>query len=138
MGPLLQDQVCFALYSTSGEVTKAYGKLLKQDGLTYPQFVVMMGLWQNDGASPTQLAKAVGLSKATLSPILRKLESNGYLVRESVPDNDKTKSMVLTPKGREFADEGEHIAKLALCATGLNETEVNKLIAMCNKIKNNL
>ncbi len=138
MGPLLQDQVCFALYSTSGEVTKAYGKLLKQHGLTYPQFVVMMALWQNDGASPTQLAKAVGLSKATLSPILRKLESNGYLVRESVPDNDKTKSMVLTAKGCEFADEGENIAKLALCATGLNETEVNQLITMCNKIKNNL
>ena len=98
----------------------------------------MMALWQNDGASPTQLAKAVGLSKATLSPILRKLESNGYLVRESVPDNDKTKSMVLTAKGCEFADEGENIAKLALCATGLNETEVNQLIAMCNKIKNNL
>jgi hypothetical protein len=44
----------------------------------------------------------------------------------------------LSPKGREFAEEGEHIAKLALCATGLNETEVNQLIAMCNKIKNNL
>ncbi|AFI84621.1 MarR family winged helix-turn-helix transcriptional regulator [Methylophaga nitratireducenticrescens] len=138
MGPLLQDQVCFALYSTSGEVTKAYGKLLKQHRLTYPQFVVMMALWKNDGASPTQLASVVGLSKATLSPILKKLEATGYLLRKSVPDNEKTKSMVLTQKGREFAGEGEAIAKMALCATGLNETEVNQLIAICNKIKNNL
>lgn len=138
MGPSLKDQVCYALYSTSGEVTKAYGELLKPHQLTYPQFVVMMALWQDDGASPTNLAKAVGLSKATLSPVLKKLESNGYLKRESVPGNDKAKSMALTKKGREFAAEGENIAKLALCATGLNETEVKQLVSICNKIKNNL
>ena len=138
MGPLLKDQVCYALYSTSGEVTKAYGELLKQHQLTYPQFVVMMALWENDGASPTHLAKAVGLSKATLSPILKKLESNGYLLRENVLGNDKTKSMVLTQKGREFAIEGENIAKMALCATGLSESEVKQLLTICNKIKINL
>ncbi|MCL5974969.1 MAG: MarR family transcriptional regulator [Gammaproteobacteria bacterium] len=138
MGPLLEDQVCYALYSTSGEVTKAYAELLKPHQLTYPQFVVMMALWQDDGASPTNLAKAVGLSKATLSPVLKKLESNGYLIKEAVPGNDKVKSMVLTKKGRELAAEGENIAKVALCATGLNETEVKQLLGICNKIKTNL
>ncbi|MCL5975164.1 MAG: MarR family transcriptional regulator [Gammaproteobacteria bacterium] len=138
MGPLLKDQVCYALYSTSGEVTKAYGELLKHHQLTYPQFVVMMALWENDGASPTHLANAVGLSKATMSPILKKLESNGYLLRENVVGNDKSKSMVLTQKGREFAIEGENIAKLALCATGLSESEVKQLLTICNKIKTNL
>ncbi len=138
MGPLLKDQVCYALYSTSGEVTKAYAELLKPHQLTYPQFVVMMALWQDDGASPTNLAKAVGLSKATLSPVLKKLESHGYLKREPVPGNDKAKSISLTKKGRDLATEGENIARLALCATGLSETEVKQLITICNKIKNNL
>ena len=138
MGPLLKDQLCFALYSTSGAITKAYGELLKPHQLTYPQFVVLMALWQHNGASVTQLAKVVSLSKATLTPILKKLESTGFLRRENVPDNDRTKSIVLSKKGQDFATQGETIAKLALCATGLDDTEAEQLIALCNTITANL
>ncbi|MCX4187487.1 MarR family winged helix-turn-helix transcriptional regulator [Methylophaga sp. OBS4] len=138
MGPILKDQVCYALYSTSGIVTQAYSSLLKRLKLTYPQFVVMMALWQKDGVSVTTLAHQVGISKATLSPMLKNLEASGFLYRNTVPGNDRVKSIVLTELGTKSVTEGETIAKAALCATGLSDEEAATLIGLCNKIKNNL
>lgn len=138
MGPLLSEQVCFALYSTTGEITKAYRDLLEPHGLTYPQFVVMMALWHDNGASLTDTAKSVGLSKSTLTPMLKKLERLGYIERQFVVGNERTKSMQLTEQGEKFAKEGGKIAKLALCATGLSEEEAKTLIQLCFNIKENL
>jgi len=84
MGPELDKQVCYALYSTSGLITQAYRSLLEPLKLTYPQFVVMMALWENDNISVTQLAKTVSLSKSTMTPLLKRLEALGYITREFV------------------------------------------------------
>ncbi len=138
MGPLLSEQVCYALYSTSGVITRAYRELLQPHQLTYPQFVVMMALWHNNGASLTETANSVGLSKGTLTPILRKLETAGYIRRELVCGNDRTKSMILTKKGRDFANEGEKITAQALCATGLSQDEARTLIRLCTSIRTHL
>lgn len=138
MGPLLSEQVCFALYSTSGKVTRAYKKLLDPHDLTYPQFVVMMALWQNNGSSLTDTAKKVGLSKGTLTPILKRLESMGFLERQYIHGNERTKSMMLTKKGRDFSNEGKKITELALCATGLSDDDSKTLIRLCSDIQSNL
>lgn len=138
MGPRLADQICFALYSTSGAVTQAYAGLLRPLQLTYPQFVVMMALWERDGLSVTELGRRVGLSKATLTPILQKLEQTGYLRRETAPDNARRKRLLLTPRGRALAAEGERVATAALCATGLSECEVETLLRLCNQVKSKL
>jgi DNA-binding MarR family transcriptional regulator len=134
----LSEQVCFALYSTGGAVTQAYAGLLAPHNLSYPQFVVLMGLWQNNSISVTALSSIVGLTKGTLTPILKKLESNNFLNRHRVVGNERTLSIVLTEKGRAFAEEAEQIAKKALCATGLNSEEATQLIQLCDKIKANL
>lgn len=84
MGPILGEQVCYTLYSTSNVVTQAYKSLLTPLRLTYPQFVVMMALWQKDHISVTQLALTVGLSKATMTPLLKRLELLGYISRKFV------------------------------------------------------
>lgn len=137
-GPRLSEQVCFALYSTGGAVTQAYAALLAPHDLSYPQFVVLMGLWQNDSISVTALSSIVGLTKGTLTPILKKLESNNFLKRNRVVGNERTLSIVLTAKGRAFAKEAEQIAEKALCATGLSHDEADQLIQLCDKIKTNL
>lgn len=138
MGPLLSEQVCFALYSTTGVITRAYRELLAPHQLTYPQFVVMMALWDDNGASLSQIAKRVGLTKGTMTPILKNLENSGYIRRESIPGNDRMKSMVLTEKGRAFAQQGDEITQQALCATGLASDEAQTLIRLCSNIRSNL
>jgi MarR family transcriptional regulator, organic hydroperoxide resistance regulator len=138
MGPLLHNQACYALYSTSSVVTKAYSTLLKPLQLTYPQFVVMMALWQKDHVSVTELAKIVGISKSTMTPLLRRLERLDYVTKNLEPGDDRQKCITLTALGQSHANEASKIAKQALCATGLNNEEAKQLIALCSKIKLNL
>jgi DNA-binding MarR family transcriptional regulator len=138
MGPKLAEQVCYALYSTSAVVTQAYARLLSPHQLSYSQFVVMMGLWQQDAVSVTELGRLIGLSKATLTPMLKTLENRGYLQRNRVPGNERTMAITLTAKGQAFARQAEQVAKEALCATGLTQEEAAQLIALCNKIKGKL
>lgn len=137
-GPILAEQVCFALYSTSGVVTQAYAKLLTPHGLTYPQFVVLMGLWQKNGASVTELAAIVSLSKGTLTPILKKLETLGFIERKRIEGNERTMALLMTAKAHSFADEARLITEKALCATGLSNDEASHLISLCSKVKSKL
>lgn len=138
MGPILHEQACYALYSTSGLITQAYRSLLKPLNLTYPQFVVMMALWQKDNISVTELAATVGLSKPTMTPLLKRLELLGYITRELEASDERQKSIRLTSSGRSCASNGNKAAKQALCATGLSNDEAEQLIFLCNKVKNKL
>jgi MarR family transcriptional regulator, organic hydroperoxide resistance regulator len=138
MSPQLAEQVCYALYSTSGQITQAYVRLLSPHQLSYPQFVVMMGLWQQEGLSVTALARLVGLSKATLTPMLKRLEAQGYLERNRVSGDERTMAITLSSKGLDFAQQAKLITEQALCATGLTSEEAGQLIALCNKVKTNL
>lgn len=138
MGPKLHDQVCYALYSTSGVITQAYRSLLAPHKLTYPQFVVMMALWQKDNVSVTELALVVGLSKPTMTPLLKRLELLNYINRKFILGDDRKKCISLTTTGKSLAVEADKVAKQALCATGLKEEEATQLISLCNKVKSNL
>ncbi|MFW5450620.1 MAG: MarR family winged helix-turn-helix transcriptional regulator [Methylophagaceae bacterium] len=138
MGPILQDQICYTLYSTSNVITQAYRDLLAPLALTYPQFVVMMALWHQDGVSVTKLAATVGLSKPTMTPLLKRLAILEYITREFDPGDERQKCIALTGKGRALVAEGGYVAKQALCATGLSDQEAEQLISLCLKIKTNL
>ncbi len=135
MGPMLQNQVCYALYSASSKVTQAYRPLLEPLNLTYPQFVVLMALWQKDFVSVTELAKVVGLSKPTMTPLLKRLELLHYISRDINAEDDRQKCIALTALGKSLATEANTIALQAECATSLNEDEVKQLISLSNKIK---
>lgn len=138
MGPELNKQVCFALYSTSSAVTKAYRPLLQPLNLTYPQYVVMMALWEKDNISVTALSNIIGLSKATLTPLLKRLELSGCITKNFADGDDRQKCVQLTPAGRALAPAAKKASEQALCATGLNQKEVTQLFALCNKIKSEL
>jgi DNA-binding MarR family transcriptional regulator len=138
MAPKLHDQVCYSLYSTSGLITQAYRSLLEPLKLTYPQFVVMMALWQQDSVSVTELATMVGLSKATMTPLLKRLELLDYINRTFLLGDDRKKCISLTTTGKSLAEEADKVAKQALCATGLSNKEAEQLISLCNKVKTEL
>jgi len=138
MGPLLHEQVCYTLYSTSGVITQAYRALLEPLKLTYPQYVVIMALLQKDKVSVTALAETVGLSKPTMTPLLKRLELLEYITREFEQGDDRQKCISLTPLGRSLASEIKDIAKHALCATGLSHDEAGQLLSLCQKIKREL
>ena len=135
MGPDRDKQVCYALYSTSCLITQAYRPLLEPLKLTYPQFVVMMSLWQKDNISVTELAKTVGLSKSTMTPLLKRLELVGYITREFEQGSERQKNVALTLLGRSVAPDAETVAQQALCATSLTNEEAEQLISLCKKVK---
>jgi len=138
MSPKLYDQACYALYSASNQVTKAYRSLLQPFKLTYPQFVAMMALWEEDNVSVSALAKTVGVSKATMTPLLKRLELLGYIRKEQADGDDRQKCIVLTNSGQSLAQDANEVAKKALCATGLENSEVEQLIQLCGKIKHSI
>jgi len=136
--PKLNEQICYTLYSTSNLVTQAYKTILEPLNLTYPQFVVMMSLWQKDKVSVTELATTIGLSKPTMTPLLKRLELLGCITRNYIEGDERKKCITLTDKGHEFAEKGKLIAEQAFCASGLTAKEADLLISLTGKIKTNL
>lgn len=138
MGPELNEQVCYALYSTSRAVTQAYKPLLEPLNLTYPQYVVMMTLWGKDALSISEIAQITRISNATLTPLLKRLEANGFIERRTIETDERQKLIVLTNSGKILAKKAKKASELALCATGLSEKDVNKLMSLSHQIKKNL
>ncbi len=137
-GPKLNEQVCYALYSTSRAITQAYKGLLEPLNLTYPQYVVMMALWEKEAVMISEIADTTGLSNATLSPLLKRLESNGFIERRSTDIDERQKQLVLTKEGKTLGKKAKKASEIALCATGLSEEEAVKLMSLCESIKNQL
>ncbi|WP_308186125.1 MarR family transcriptional regulator [Streptomyces sp. MNU76] len=96
---LLDDQLCFALYAASRAVTARYRPLLDELGLTYPQYLVMLVLWEQDSISVRDLGTALQLESSTLSPLLKRLEAGGLLRRERRTDDERSVSIRLTDAG---------------------------------------
>ncbi len=96
---LLDDQLCFALYAASRAVTARYRPLLDELGLTYPQYLVMLVLWEQDSISVRDLGAALQLESSTLSPLLKRLEAGGLLRRERRTDDERSVAIRLTESG---------------------------------------
>jgi DNA-binding MarR family transcriptional regulator len=96
---LIDDQLCFALYAASRAVTARYRPLLDALGLTYPQYLVMLVLWEQDSISVRDLGTALQLESSTLSPLLKRLEAGGLLRRERRRDDERSVAIRLTDTG---------------------------------------
>src|SRR5512138_1029058 len=99
---MLDNQVCHSLYSAANAVVRAYRPLLEPLGLTYPQYLVMLCLWEQDGVSIVHLSRRTRLDSGTLTPLLKRLEAKGLLVRAQAPDDERQKVIGLTPAGRKL------------------------------------
>ena len=130
----LDKQLCFALYTTTNKITSIYLTLLEPHDLTYTQFVILMLLWEKDGISISQLAKKAQLTKATMTPLLKRMEQKGLIQRQMLSDNERQKSIVLTEQGKQLSDYSLEITEKVFCGTGLTNDEAATIILLCNKI----
>ena len=117
---LLDNQLCFARYSASLAMTKLYKPWLDELGLTYPQYLVMLGLWEEDGLSVSELGNRLHLDSGTLTPLLKRIESAGLVSRLRATDDERRVHVTLTAAGRKLRMRAEKIpgcvAQAAQCA----------------------
>ena len=121
----LERQVCFALAVASRNVIGLYRPLLEPMGITHPQYLVMLALWEEAPLKVSELARRLSLEPATLSPLLKRLESNGMITRGRDPKDDRALAVSLTAKGSEARAQAERIppAIMARLDMGLGELE---------------
>jgi len=121
----LDRQVCFALAVASRNVIGLYRPLLEPMGITHPQYLVMLALWEEAPLKVSELARRLSLEPATLSPLLKRLESNGMITRGRDPKDDRALAVSLTAKGAEARAQAERIppAIMARLDMGLGELE---------------
>lgn len=105
----LKNQVCFPLYALSKEITKLYRPLLEQLDMTYPQYLVMMVLWENDGLTVSEVGEKLLLDSGTLTPLLKRLESKSYINRKRKKEDERVVELFLTKEGRNLQQKACNI-----------------------------
>jgi DNA-binding MarR family transcriptional regulator len=113
---LLDHQLCFALYSTGLAMNKVYRKLLRKLDLTYPQYLVMLVLWERDGVSVSDIGARLFLDSATLTPLLKRLEAAGLVTRARSNADERQVVVGLTDAGRALSAEAAAIQDGLMCA----------------------
>lgn len=125
--PKLDEQLCFALYSASLAMTKAYRPLLDALGLTYPQYLTMMVLWERDARIVSELSERLHLDSGTLTPLLKRLESAGLLTRLRLADDERRVAVHLTPAGRALRSRAGTLPARMARLTGCSASELAQL-----------
>lgn len=129
----LQNQVCFPLYACSKELIRQYGPYLKECGLTYTQYIVMMVLWEKETVSSRDLAECLHLDYGTLTPVLRRLSQAGYLLRERSGEDERLLTLTLTETGKALRDRAVSIPPAIAACMGLTREEFQALYALTYK-----
>ena len=128
----LDHQLCFALYSASLAMTKLYKPLLEPLQLTYPQYLVMLVLWQSDGITVSQLGERVALDSGTLTPLLKRLEASNLIRRLRDSADERRVLLQLTPAGRALKAKASTVPEDVACASGC---ELDELAALTARLK---
>ena len=134
----LDKQLCFALYSASLAMTKVYKPLLAPLGLTYPQYLVMLALWEHDGQSVSTLGDKLALDSGTLTPLLKRLETQGRISRERDAQDERRVIVRLTPAGRQLKAEARRIPREIGRASGCELSEIVDLTRQLTAVRDAL
>ncbi|MFE9171385.1 MarR family winged helix-turn-helix transcriptional regulator [Streptomyces kebangsaanensis] len=124
---LLDDQLCFALYAAQRAVTAAYRPLLDELGLTYPQYLVLLVLWERGETTVKELAAALRLDYGTVSPLLKRLEAAGLVRRERSARDERSVLVTVTGRGEELRERAARVPGALLTTTGVGAAEVVRL-----------
>ena len=125
--PALDDQLCFALYSTSLAMMRVYRGLLPKLGLTYPQYLVMMVLWERDQLTVSDIGERLFLDSATLTPLLKRMEAQGLVQRARARSDERQVIITLTEQGNALRKQAAEVMPAVLCATQCSIDEVTTL-----------
>lgn len=132
---LLDNQLCFALYSASNAIVRAYRPLLDQLDLTYPQYLVMLVLWQQDGVSVKQLGEQLFLDSGTLTPLLKRLEVKGLLRRERSEQDERLRVLTLTEQGKALKKQAADTPLRMRDQLQLSDTQLQLLKTHCELVQ---
>jgi DNA-binding MarR family transcriptional regulator len=134
----LDHQLCFALYSSSLAMTKLYKPLLDPLGLTYPQYLAMLVLWEGDGVTVSQLGERLMLDSGTLTPLLKRLESAGLVQRLRDSADERRVLLQLTREGRALKRRALAVPEAVACAAGCELDELARLTARLKRLREQL
>ena len=134
----LDQQVCFSLYSAQLAMTKVYRKLLADLDLTYPQYLVMLVLWEGDGLTVSQVGERLFLDSATLTPLLKRLEAAGLVTRQRAVEDERKVVISLTAEGRALRRKAGAIPEAIFCASGCELDELLELKSRLDGLRERL
>lgn len=135
---LLGNQLCFAVYSTAHAFNRVYKPLLRRLGLTYPQYLVMLALWEHDGVPVREIGERLFLDSGTLTPLLKRLEAAGLVKRTRSVEDERQVLIALTPKGQALREKARAVPEAILAASACSISELsamkNDLIALRDRL----
>lgn len=124
---ILEKQLCFSLYSVSNALTRQYRPLLKEFDLTYPQFVVLLALYDQDNISLKELGDKTLFDSGTLTPLVQKLEAKNFLNRVSIAEDERVKKVVLTDKAEELKEKILDVPNQMRCSMRMSDEQLTTL-----------
>lgn len=130
----LDRQVCFALAVAARSVIALYRPLLEPMGLTHPQYLVMLALWEHDPRSGRELARLLQLDPGTLTPLLKRLEQGGLVTRRRDPSDERALAVTLTPAGRALRAQAERIPPAIIARLGMSLEQLQDLRETLNTV----
>ena len=130
----LSNQLCFPLYAAARTVTGLYTPYLKPLGLTYTQYIVMLVLWEKDGVSVSEIGERLMLDNGTVSPLLKKMESAGYITRSRSAEDDRVVVITLTEKGRKLQEDAQEIPEKVGSCIDLPPEKAQKLYELLYEV----
>ncbi|MGE0098138.1 MAG: MarR family winged helix-turn-helix transcriptional regulator [Hydrogenophaga sp.] len=128
----LDHQLCFALYSTSLAMTKLYKPLLEELGLTYPQYLAMLVLWESDGVTVSELGERLHLDSGTLTPLLKRLEAAELVSRLRDLQDERRVLIRLTPAGRKLKARA---ARIPGCVAQATQCDLSEVLALTRQVQ---
>jgi MarR family transcriptional regulator, organic hydroperoxide resistance regulator len=129
---LLDNQLCFALYSASLAMTKLYKPLLDELGLTYPQYLAMLVLWERDGLMVSELGERLSLDSGTLTPLLKRLETGGLIARIRAVEDERRVHVTLTAEGRRLKQKAR---KVPGCILEASQCSIPELVSLTRQVR---
>lgn len=133
----LDNQICFPLYAATREMTKRYRPLLEELNVTYPQYIVLLVLWETDRISVKALGERLLLDSGTLTPMLKRMEEHGFIQRMRSKEDERIVEVVLTEQGKQAEKQAEKIPIKFIEQTNLNEAEAEQLKQILFKMLGN-
>ncbi len=134
----VDDQLCFALYNASRAMMNAYAPILDDLGLTYPQYLVMLVLWEEDGPRVSRIGERLALDSATLTPLIKRLEAHGVVRRERSTEDERVVEVCLTAEGKHMKKKADAVGKCFLDKTGLTVRDALSLRDQLNALTSRL
>ncbi|ROZ71283.1 MarR family winged helix-turn-helix transcriptional regulator [Ramlibacter sp. WS9] len=134
----LDQQLCFALYSTMLGVNKVYRALLKDLGLTYPQYLVMLALWQRDDLTVSEIGERLFLDSPTLTPLLKRLEAAGFVARNRSGVDERQVIVSLTLDGQRLRERARNIPACVAAAMECTPVEIDTLRSQLTNMRSKL